>query len=307
MRTKSYFDIRHACNAVLALLFMFGSVGFVSCSSDDEDGDDGGSTVLPDYDMTNKVTAIYDSEDEMVFNYENGVMTSGQYVFGGNFTISPTEVTFVEGDGDQLYKEIFKIKDKNSFGSVTSADVEVSDATYGELYEYEGTFNASYDKDNHIQSLNVVVLGNGESESIKLTFTWVGGNLARSSYRYFVNYYDGEKYEETDSYSYEYGSDAVNNNGICIPGFLKGMEYFGYAGLLGSMTDKIPTSVNGEAVTVELDLLNRVFELFVGGEKFATYYYYDEPEYAPQAPRKSESAVHKRGLMRHLMSALTAK
>ena len=307
MRTKSYFDIRHACNAVLALLFMFGSVGFVSCSSDDEDGDGGGSTVSPDYDMTNKVIATYDSDNEMVFNYENGVMTGGQYVYGGTFTIGSSEVTYVEGDGDELYKEVYKIKNKNSFGAITSADINVSETGYGETYRAEGTLTASYDKDNRIQSLDVSVSGDGESESMKYTFTWVDGNLVRSDCKYVENYDEDGRYEERVSYAYEYGNDAVTNNGICIPGFLTDIEYFGYAGLFGSMTEKIPTSLNGMAVTAKLDGLSRVSELYVGGDKFATYYYYEDPEYAPQAPRKSEPAVHKRGLMRHLMSALTAK
>lgn len=291
---------------MLALLFMVCGAGFVSCGSDDDEEGGGGSTNLPTIDANEQITAIYDSDNDMTFHYKNGVMTGGEFEGGGSFTITSSGIVYEEGGSDELYRETYTIKKRNSFGAVTSADVKFVEVGYGEQYTGNGTMTASYDSDNHLTSMNFSVSDGDLSESIKFTFTWSGGNLLKAVYEYLEEEYgDVYKYEET--YVYEYGSGAVSNSGVYIPGFLTDMEYICYSGLLGSPTKNIPTSIDGYEVSVNLDSQNRVKDLYVGGYKYASYAYNNQAEDAQAAPRKAASADRKRGMIRRMLSALRTR
>ena len=211
---------------MLALLFMVCGAGFVSCGSDDDEEGGGGSTNLPTIDANEQIASIYDSDNDIIFNYKDGVMTGGQIVEGGSFTITSSGIVYEEGGSDELYRETYTIKKRNSFGAVTSADVKCVEVGYGEQYTGNGTMTASYDSDNHLTSMNFSVSDGDFSESIKFTFTWSGGNLLKAVYEYVEEEY-GYVYKDEETYVYEYGSDAVSNSGVYIPGFLTDMEYLG--------------------------------------------------------------------------------
>lgn len=306
MKTRFYYDLGQARSVMLALLFMVCGAGFVSCGSDDDEEGGGGSTNLPTIDANEQIASIYDSDNDIIFNYKDGVMTGGQIVEGGSFTITSSGIVYEEGGSDELYRETYTIKKRNSFGAVTSADVKCVEVGYGEQYTGNGTMTASYDSDNHLTSMNFSVSDGDFSESIKFTFTWSGGNLLKAVYEYVEEEY-GYVYKDEETYVYEYGSDAVSNSGVYIPGFLTDMEYICYSGLLGRPTKNIPTSIDGYEVTVNLDSHDRVMDLYIGGYKYASYAYNSGANDVLPSPRKAASANRKHSVIRRMFSALRAR
>lgn len=77
MKTRFYYDLGQARSVMLALLFMVCGAGFVSCGSDDDEEGGGGSTNLPTIDANEQIASIYDSDNDIIFNYKDGVMTGG--------------------------------------------------------------------------------------------------------------------------------------------------------------------------------------------------------------------------------------
>ena len=304
MRTKSSLDIWLSYKAVFALFFMFLSLGFTSCGIGDEDDEDfgievGDSAEKPDIIVANDIYAASYFGRDIIFNYDDGVMTGGRIVDEGMFTVTSSGYTY-SVSGSDYYKEEFKIKNKNNFGAMTSATVNVTESDQGESYHYSGTMVATYDDDNHIQKLSYEFSDKSDAYGMNYTYSWINGNLIEVKSEYY-EIYDGDRYNETERFTYEYGEDTVANNGIYIPGFLPDGEYMLYTGFFGSPTKNIPTMMNGESVKAEVDSQNRITAIYLDGI-MQVWFSYDRRNSLPQKPAMSALTSFRHSLMpRHII------
>ena len=235
----------------------FGLVAFTACGDDDDEnggnGGAGGSGSLPTLSgvgITDPVTQIRHDmsggrSEVSTFNYADGRMTGGSSMvddFDFTFTYSPFQITATDADG---YSETYTNIQTNAYGSITYADVVVDDE-YAEGINI--SIRATYDENNQLLTFTECEMETYEGVEYRdegtLTYTWENGNVVKRVLN-DVSYENGELVwsDESESFTFDYGSTPVSNSGIYVYNMIPYTEFMMYAGCLGKPTKDIPVAV----------------------------------------------------------------
>ena len=235
----------------------FGLVAFTACGDDDDEnggnGGAGGSGNLPTLSgvgITDPVTQIRHDmsggrSEVSTFNYADGRMTGGSSMvddFDFTFTYSPFQITATDADG---YSETYTNIQTNAYGSITYADVVVDDE-YAEGINI--SIRATYDENNQLLTFTECEMETYEGVEYRdegtLTYTWENGNVVKRVLN-DVSYENGELVwsDESESFTFDYGSTPVSNSGIYVYNMIPYTEFMMYAGCLGKPTKDIPVAV----------------------------------------------------------------
>ena len=252
----------------------FGLVAFTACGDDDDEngnneenvvnggngdgtsdtgGGTGGSGNLPTLSgvgITDPVTQIRHDmsggrSEVSTFNYADGRMTGGSSMvddFDFTFTYSPFQITATDADG---YSETYTNIQTNAYGSITYADVVVDDE-YAEGINI--SIRATYDENNQLLTFTECEMETYEGVEYRdegtLTYTWENGNVVKRVLN-DVSYENGELVwsDESESFTFDYGSTPVSNSGIYVYNMIPYTEFMMYAGCLGKPTKDIPVAV----------------------------------------------------------------
>lgn len=236
------------------------SVGFVSCSDDDdnENGGEGGldpvsgqpaaeAPAVSGAGIQFPVTTFSGAGENMVYFYENGKMTSGK---DGNYysfqiTSNPLQIkatynydSDTSGDTSDTYYNI-RVNDS---GFITYCNYRGAEEAEG--YVFESTVSCTYDGNGYL--LTEKASGRdteGYSMTINVTNTWENGNLVKRE-ESGVEKEEGETWNFRLVYDFVYDESKYPNSGVYYD-IDEYDDYFFdsyvfYAGLLGRVSKNIP-------------------------------------------------------------------
>lgn len=238
----------------------FGLVAFTACGDDeDENGGDGGTggsgnlPTLSGVGITDPVTQIRHDmsggrNEASTFNYADGRMTGGSSMVDDlDFTItySPFQITATDAGYYETYTNI----QTNAYGSITYADVAYGDEEDGDYSDgINISIRATYDENNQLLTYTECEMETFDGMEYRdegtATYTWENGNVVKQVWSE-ASYENGVLVwsEESESYTFDYGSTPVSNNGIYVYDIIPDTEFMMYAGFLGKPTKDIPVAV----------------------------------------------------------------
>lgn len=235
-------------------------MSMAACGDDDNNGDNGGNggnggngeePTPPDTEINAQVSSWADRYSTTTYQYnDQGALTSGSTQYAGynkEFTIQGNPLSiqineteeYGEGNKSTTKTSCTNIR-TNDQGFMTAADVR---AEFTDVYEgntesgsISGKIACTYDSDGQITEYKLTV---GTFYTDSYIFSWQDGRLMK-----VTNNYEDEESSLTESYTFDYGTGAVENSGIYL-GCLQRDEMpdcLFYGGYLGKTTRLVPTA-----------------------------------------------------------------
>jgi len=240
------------------LLFILSALIFLSCSSDDDNGNDEGSYHFgPKNDFTRDLLKTY-SYSTFTYNEDGLLKEVTNTVSGDKITFQYPPKTKSIANTTIVTMKVEKLKDPEIYYTIKLEIGSNGFATRGlETYANNSTLIREF-KYNSDGQLNYIKKSYGDySDAVTLIYS--NGNITRTEWEYNSKY---ESVQPSIEYSFEYTSDShtegIDNKGSImlfshfyyIP--LGEMEFAYYAGLLGCGTKKLPLNRTETHTTNEI-------------------------------------------------------
>lgn len=208
---------------VLMATLVIGSTAFISCSSDDEDGSNGGvatskriKKITDEYDgRTTTITFDYDSQGRVIKKVETEKEPGYNWEYKTTYTYGENTISRKDSDGETC---IYTLSNGRIVKEVRKR------------YDFSCTCNYTYDSNGYLKS---ITYNDSDNSSLgKIDFTWNGGNLTKYS-----ETEDDYLYNQTISYSNIPWPKYYMLEMECIDGTLEPL------GVWGNMPKNLPSKV----------------------------------------------------------------
>ena len=249
-------------NSLLVLAFAtLLSAGFVACGDDDDDVAPGQGTPSSGTGQLSsglRVTRVgdytfeYDSEGRLTR------VSEGNY-YSYKFSYNPNKITEeYYGDDEESYSVGY-----NSNGYMSSLSYEYVDGDESE----SGRASFSYDGEGHLIKITTTAKESGYDydgpyssfDEGTLNLIWKDGRLTNVVDKYSWKDSDGDSGNETDTWTYDFGNNVLENKYLQFPpsilrSIIEDYDFLGYVGILGNGPKYLPSSAkyveveNGDVV-----------------------------------------------------------